>query len=592
MASDLHRLGASLSLTEEEEAGLILPTGLWHSEPLNRGHFVVGRLVSRESFHSEALLASCSRVLASITMGQITFGLGEASEDPANIIWIGASFMSTYTACRWMAIGKVWRSSVQMTVTLDITKPLTRALKVRTVLGDEQLISFSYERLPNFCYLCGCLGHLGRHCDKQFEPDFKDPEHNSLFGWLRGSLLCLLVSRIVVSALRVPRLASCVLPLHLIAPFNIKISPLLAPVVPLSSVNSQTSNQFNTSPVPPVLVSFSHCPNTHSPSLTSGPAHTDPAPPSILPSIPAVLSTKSQSKQHPSRKRQLVDEEVDVDLELRGPRNGVGGLGTIQTLGRLIRENNPSLVFLAEIKCFVRRIEFLKHQLDLNGITIPALGKSGDLAVFWVKSLNIQLQNYSRNHIDISVELAVGQPVWRFTGIYREPDTSSRVLTWALLSRLHEQSCRPWLCAGDFNEILDNSEKRGYLPRPNWQMRNFRNALLESEGPRPWRFEAAWLQSDQCEEVVADSWAQVGGTVPSTGLSHHLELCQQNLNRWSTQVFRGDKKRIKALEDWIRWLLAEQLTVQSQTEISLLWKELEEVAAHEETRWKQRNKEL
>ncbi|KAK4404484.1 hypothetical protein Sango_0817000 [Sesamum angolense] len=123
----------------------------------------------------------------------------------------------------------------------------------------------------------------------------------------------------------------------------------------------------------------------------------------------------------------------------------------------------------------------------------------------------------------MSVELAVGQPVWRFTGIYREPDTSSRVLTWALLSRLHEQSCRPRLCAGDFNEILDNSEKRGYLPSPNWQMRNFRNVLLEcdlhdishigdpftwsnrqSEGPRPWRFEATWLQSDQCEEELEE----------------------------------------------------------------------------------------
>ncbi|KAL0305062.1 UNVERIFIED_CONTAM: hypothetical protein Sangu_3053900 [Sesamum angustifolium] len=96
--------------------------------------------------------------------------------------------------------------------------------------------------------------------------------------------------------------------------------------------------------------------------------------------------------------------------------------------------NNPSLVFLAETKFSVRRIELLKLQLDMNGIRIPAVGKSGSLAVFWLKSINVQLQNYSRNHIDMSVELEVGQPVWRFTGIYGELDTSRRDQMWALLS--------------------------------------------------------------------------------------------------------------------------------------------------------------
>ncbi|KAL0440163.1 UNVERIFIED_CONTAM: hypothetical protein Slati_2499300 [Sesamum latifolium] len=64
---------------------------------------------------------------------------------------------------------------------------------------------------------------------------------------------------------------------------------------------------------------------------------------------------------------------------------GLGGPWTIRTLGGLIRENNPSLVFLAETKCSTRLIESLKRQFDMNGIGIPSVGKSGGLAVLWDK---------------------------------------------------------------------------------------------------------------------------------------------------------------------------------------------------------------
>ncbi|KAL0300493.1 UNVERIFIED_CONTAM: hypothetical protein Sangu_3117500 [Sesamum angustifolium] len=55
MESELGRLESSLSLTEEEEVGLVCPAVLWHAEPLSRGFFIVGRLLSSKSFHPEAL---------------------------------------------------------------------------------------------------------------------------------------------------------------------------------------------------------------------------------------------------------------------------------------------------------------------------------------------------------------------------------------------------------------------------------------------------------------------------------------------------------------------------------------------------------
>ncbi|KAL0458750.1 UNVERIFIED_CONTAM: hypothetical protein Slati_0502200 [Sesamum latifolium] len=151
-------------------------------------------------------------------------------------------------------------------------------------------------------------------------------------------------------------------------------------------------------------------------------------------------------------------------MELPGSREP----WTVQHLGQLIRDNNPSLVFLLETKCSCRFIDSLKRRFDMYGFCVSSKGRSGGLAILWVKSVSVQLQSFSHNHVDTSVQLEECQDWWRFTGIYGESDNSKRGLTWNLLARLRAQSDRSWLCAGDFNEILDQSKKSGGPPRPNW----------------------------------------------------------------------------------------------------------------------------
>jgi hypothetical protein len=62
--------------------------------------------------------------------------------------------------------------------------------------------------------------------------------------------------------------------------------------------------------------------------------------------------------------------------------------------------------------------------------------------------------------------------------------------SWELLKLLSNQNNLPWLCCEDFNEIVRGSEKIGGSPLPEWQMRQFRDALakaglssLPSRGP-------------------------------------------------------------------------------------------------------------
>ncbi|KAK4381931.1 hypothetical protein Sango_2920200 [Sesamum angolense] len=81
----------------------------------------------------------------------------------------------------------IWGFSLRIRVALNVNKPLQRVLKLCTTLGDQKLISFTYGRLPNYCYLCGHLGHISKQCDVQFQEGFVDPGENTPFGpWLRA----------------------------------------------------------------------------------------------------------------------------------------------------------------------------------------------------------------------------------------------------------------------------------------------------------------------------------------------------------------------------------------------------------------------
>ncbi|KAL0317199.1 UNVERIFIED_CONTAM: hypothetical protein Sangu_2134200 [Sesamum angustifolium] len=231
----------------------------------------------------------------------------------------------------------------------------------------------------------------------------------------------------------------------------------------------------------------------------------------------------------------------------------------------------------------------------MNGICVPSRGKSGGLALLWPKLVNVILQTFSHNHIDVLVQLDDNRDIWRFTGIYGELDTCQRDRT--LLFSLHAQSQWAWICAGNFNEILDQSEKvRGPPGRPDksgifvrrWKKcalsdlgftgspftwcnghrapttvrplfdRACANSGLSSLFPDvsinhvpmtcsdhaallirladtqgfgskaswPWRFEAAWLQSAQCEQVVADSWMSALRNIQETGLSNQIACCK------------------------------------------------------------------
>ena len=88
----------------------------------------------------------------------------------------------------------------------------------------------------------------------------------------------------------------------------------------------------------------------------------------------------------------------------------------------------------------------------------------------------MDVQSYYEHHIDAIIDHGVDD-AWRFTGFYGDPDTVSWENSWSLLRDLSSQFSLPWICLGDFNEMLLATEKQGWLDRPERRMQSFRVAL-------------------------------------------------------------------------------------------------------------------
>ncbi|CAL1390112.1 unnamed protein product [Linum trigynum] len=75
-----------------------------------------------------------------------------------------------------------WSNYMRIRVSFNVTKPLRRGVLLSN--GAENIwYKVAYEKLPNFCYNCGILGHLKRNCKEEILPD----EEAQYGGWLRAN---------------------------------------------------------------------------------------------------------------------------------------------------------------------------------------------------------------------------------------------------------------------------------------------------------------------------------------------------------------------------------------------------------------------
>ena len=113
--------------------------------------------------------------------------------------------------------------------------------------------------------------------------------------------------------------------------------------------------------------------------------------------------------------------------------------------------------------------------------TVDCVSKSGGMASLWGNEILVDLQNFSLRHINCSVETEATGSKRKLTGFYGPSVAAKRYEAWELLKYLANLNPTPWICVGDFNEVVSLSEKWGGGGRSSRQMRDFQLALEDCD---------------------------------------------------------------------------------------------------------------
>lgn len=79
---------------------------------------------------------------------------------------------------------------------------------------------------------------------------------------------------------------------------------------------------------------------------------------------------------------------------------------------------------------------------------VDCVGGSGKLALLWMKETGVEIQNFSRRHINATICSFMTDPPWKFTGFYGHLEASKRSEAWSLLRHIAQLDLDPWVCLG------------------------------------------------------------------------------------------------------------------------------------------------
>ena len=208
---------------------------------------------------------------------------------------------------------------------------------------------------------------------------------------------------------------------------------------------------------------------------------------------------------------------------------GLGNPRIENDLVSLIQAKDPSVVFIAETWANEARLDRTLSKINFDKKwVVPRLNRGGGLVLFWKNNINIEIVDSHRYFIDMIINGNI-KNAWRFTGFYGEPETHRRNEACSKLRSLKGRMNIPWICSGDFNEIVRQEEKWGGAPRDHNQMQLCRDVINECQfmdlgyvGPKfTWAKHyvdghSIRTRLDQC--MATNSWFQ---KFPGTRV-HHL----------------------------------------------------------------------
>ncbi|KAA3461963.1 reverse transcriptase [Gossypium australe] len=178
-------------------------------------------------------------------------------------------------------------------------------------------------------------------------------------------------------------------------------------------------------------------------------------------------------------------------------------------------------------------------------LVVDASGKSGGLVMMWNEGTKVEIQSYSCNHIESLIHDENDNPI-QFTGFYGNTDPNNRKRSWDMIKRVGRSVKEKRIIGGDFNAILENSEKGGGRRKSQALVDDFRAVVDElslvdlktdnglftwpREEPRDsrlnFRYDVCWAKEVEAKNIIKHAWkvdmVDIMGKMEKVG--HDLEF--------------------------------------------------------------------
>jgi hypothetical protein len=144
---------------------------------------------------------------------------------------------------------------------------------------------------------------------------------------------------------------------------------------------------------------------------------------------------------------------------------GLSRPSAVRHLRLLIHENSSDVLFLSETKSSPPQVISILNSLGFFLMTqfAPA-GSSGGLVLTWRPGVELECFITNKNHISAWCYSDPPYNPWILSCIYGPPDSRDKLAFWDSFTSVGEGFVSPWLCIGDLNYVLDQSEKLGGRP--------------------------------------------------------------------------------------------------------------------------------